>query len=272
MKSFFTILLATLATAVLGQQLEKVDTVYVSTNQSTYLVFPATIAFYDIGSEDFGADIQDNTLLIKAVSDKAQPASILVKYGSDFYHGTLVFKGKPKKNFIDLRKAAIPTLNEGRGKRVDSLSNFENNIAERRLHILLSDPKIYYYEIAIKQDKIIVSLTNIMRDDENVFLKLFFINGTKLDYNIDFLEFIYHDPVEIVKGASNLKNVNPIVTNKVDQIRAKQELYLGYCIPFFNQSKKGKLTVVVREKNGSRMITLDIPFSEILDCKSFSNK
>lgn len=147
-------------------------------------------------------------------------------------------------------------------------------MAIKRLNVLMTDKHINYRTISVRlaQEQIGLALTNMTTDSDIVYLKFLFVNGSKLDYVIDFAEFIYRDPVsnKDLKGAYDKKNVYMITQSDINQIDAKKEQFIGYAIPRYALSKRGELQFILREKTGSRVIELLIPFSEILTARSIN--
>jgi hypothetical protein len=281
MKSTLLAIAATFATSFAYSQVKtgqnKIDTIWVTTNKTTTLLFPELIGKFDVGSEDFGAEKYLKTLTVKVASPESQPTSLLVIYGENIYHGTLAYKQYPKELFIDFNKFAprnIPQFpNENRVQKInDSLKNLDVQMAEKRLNILLSDPKAGFKDVVDSKESNFLSLYNMMTDNEKVYLKILFINRSKLAYTIDFFEFNYRDPLQDskLKGAYDTKPVYPIADNKIDAVGAKEERYFGFSIPKYSLSRDGELVVVVREKKGTRSMKITIPFRKILEAKTFS--
>lgn len=253
------------------------DTVWVTTNKTTTIIFPENIGKIDIGSEDFGAEKYLRTLTIKVASEDSQPTSILVIYGENIYHGTLAYMRSPKKLFLDFSGVSpknMPSFpNESRAqKQNDSLKNLDAQMSEKRLNIVLSDPKAVYKDVVSNNESIFISLFNMITDNERLYLKILILNRSKIQYSIDFTEFSYREPLEDkkLKGGYDTKNVIPVFTNKIDAVPGKEERYLGFAIPRYSLSKKGELLIVVREKLGSRSLKLTIPFTKILECKTIN--
>lgn len=248
------------------------DTIYATTSKTTSIVFPSKITIYDIGNEDFGGVKDENLLLLKAAHDSALATSLIVRYNSGIYHGTLAFHENPRKLFLDLSTVtasqATPTAKPGMSSDTMAVTSPD---AEKRLLYFLADPESYYKGLAVKnvQEHLALSLLDLRVDQENLYAKLLFINGSKLDYKIEFTEFVYQDPIERkdLKGAYDKKNVYQHATNQVDLIKGREVRLLGYCIPRFTLSKEGELVFIVREKEGSRSVTLPIPFKTILKAK-----
>jgi hypothetical protein len=253
------------------------DTVWVTTNKTTTIIFPENIGKIDIGSEDFGAEKYLRTLTIKVASEESQPTSILVIYGENIFHGTLAYKRSPAKLFMDFSNVSpknMPTFpNENRAQKQNhSLKNLDVQMSEKRLNIVLSSPKPVYRDVVNNNETIFISLFNMIADEEKLYLKILILNKSKTQYQIDFTEFSYRQPLEDkdLKGGFDTKNVIPVFTNKIDVVPGKEERYLGFAIPRYSLSKKGELLIVVREKLGSRSLKLAIPYIKILECKTLT--
>lgn len=274
MRYLLVLFFVTLSTLTGFSQSPVIDTVFVSTSITTVLIFPKDVILFDIGSEDFGGQKNTNLLRLKAVSEDVPPTNVLVKYGDDIFHGTLAYKAKPKQTFIDFRKTQSTSLpNSARISKQDSIKNLEKEICQKRLNLLMSDKKIAYRTLSVMNEQLGLALTNMRTDGDNVFLKFLVVNSSKLDYDIDFAEFIYRDPLtnRDIKGGYDRKNVYPIVQTDVKDIEAKKEQFIGYAIPRFALSRKGELQFVLREKSGSRILEITIPFIEILDAEALNN-
>lgn len=245
------------------------DTVFVSTRSTVTLIFPEDVNLLDVGTEDYGAKKSGNIVLLKAAFEKAPPTSFTVQYGkTNIYHATICYK-ENVATIIDLRNKEIPQIPNKTRVVKDSTTNLDQTIATKRLNLLLSQPKIAYKTFAIKNEKILFSLVNMIIDEETVYLKFLLDNTSKTDYLIDFAEFIYIDENKELKTMDR-KNVYPKASNNIEGVRGRDLRYLGYAIPKYNLSKKGVLEIVLREKMGTRMLKLQVPYSEILQATMYN--
>jgi hypothetical protein len=286
MKYIFAVVFATTLNHAFSQadanrQLEKnelsLDTIYATTGKTVAIKCPDVIGTFDVGSEDFGGEKFDKVLKLKAADENAKPTTLLIIYGDKIYHGTLAYKATPPSYFIDFSKVQpqdIPQLpNKTRvNKEDDSLKNLAITMAEKRMNLILSEPKPTYKTIVTNNESIYLSLASLLSDDQNLYLKLLFINKSKQEYKIDLIEFSYREPLQDkdLKGGYETKNVLPIVSNKIEGVGAKSDLYLGFGIPKYALTKKGELLVIVREKTGSRSLKLSIPYEVVLTCKTIT--
>jgi hypothetical protein len=252
------------------------DTIYASTTKTTTLIFSADIGLFDIGSEDFGGKKDHQLLMIKSVSDESKPTSLLVRYGGDLFHATIAYAESPKNLFIDLSKLApsqMPEVpNKTRASHDDSIKNIDAQIVEKRLNMLLAEPKALFKDVVSSNEKLYVSLFSMMTDNESLYIKLYFANRSKQPYEIDRAEFAYREPVteKDMKGQYDRKPVLPKSTNKIDNIPPKEERMLGYCIPKYSLTSKGELMIIIHEKKGTRNLKLFIPYKDIKDTKTFN--
>lgn len=253
----------------------RLDTIFVSDTKTTAMLLPATITMFDIGSEDFGGVKDDNLLRLKAADTSVMPTTLIIKYGDEIFHGTIAYSAVPPELFIDF-KEYLPTSEKvpevALAPQVDSAAIKSLQLIQDRLSSVLSDPKEYYKEIAVEvpHERIALTLSDLRVDSAHVYMKLLLINRSRLDYHIDFVEFIYQDPLsqKNLRGAYDRKNVYAASSNSVSLVTPKDKRQLGFAIPRFAASRKADLLVVVHEKQGSRLINLPIPFKIILESKT----
>lgn len=274
MKTLYSTLVLILFSLCAYSQVIQRDTIFVTTNNTTTLLFPQAITLCDIGSfDDYGFKKNGNVLLLKAAGEDVKPTSIIVQYGDNkLLHSTLAYAPVPKELFIQFKEekeAGFP--NETRVKAsADSVKDLTTKVVEKRLSNLVSDTKIEYKTIANIDTKENIGLTlqNIIQDSEHLYLKVLFINKSKIDYGIDMVEYVFRDPVKDGKTGWQRHNVYATATNNIDQIKAKDMKVLGFAVPRFTVSKKGEFMIVVREKNGTRSLSLIVPYDVIFECKS----
>ncbi|MGI9542259.1 MAG: hypothetical protein ACR2MX_03310, partial [Cyclobacteriaceae bacterium] len=88
------------------------DTIYVTYNKSSYLVFNHQFDpnddFIDISKEEYQSEIKGNTILLKSSAPMVQPTSFTIKNGELFYTGFLAYKLHPPISFYDYRNPDAP--------------------------------------------------------------------------------------------------------------------------------------------------------------------
>jgi hypothetical protein len=251
------------------------DTIFVSSNHLTTILFSEPVTYLALGSEDFVGTAEGKTVILKAgISNPPPPSTtILIKYGADerIYHGAISFAPIPPISFIDFsEKKPTKELNPSLSVAYDS-ATIEAKMINRRIGIMEGITKDRIKEIAIKTDGIILSVSDLIKDEDYLFVKILFLNKSKTDYAIDFVDFAYHTPREdrSYQGREEIKPVPVRGSNEVKLIPVKSEKYLVYAVPRFIMTSKGFMKLTVREKKGARILSLDVPYKLIESTKNF---
>ncbi len=79
------------------------DSLWISSNKSTYLAFPQEVDLVNIGSADFIFQVEKNIVFLKAQKIGVKSTNMLVKCGYRLFSITLMYQAKPKKCLYDLR-------------------------------------------------------------------------------------------------------------------------------------------------------------------------
>jgi hypothetical protein len=249
------------------------DTIFVSSSKNTYVVFNSEVTFLDLGTKDFVGLMDGKSVILKAVKDSPIPTSVFIKYGPEekIYHGTIVFMENPATTFVDFRSEDLPTvINSTRGIKPDSMS-LDQKIIERRIGILEGSTKEKYKEIGEKHDNIIFSLSDMMRDQDYLYIKILLVNKSKLDYKIDFMDFSYHTPRNN-RSFQDKDEIKPTVikgSNDIKIVKSHSEAYLIYCLPKYVLTQEGFLNSSIREKDGARTFSISIKYKELMSAKTF---
>lgn len=267
--------LFTYTVSIAQSKSQKHDTIFVSSNHLTTILFSEPVTYMALGSEDFVGTAEGKTVILKAGSANPPPAttSVLIKYGSDerIFHGAISFAAIPPMSFIDLsEKAPSRDLNPKLSLVSDS-ANIEAKMINRRIGIMEGIAKDRIKEIAIKTDGIILSVSDLIKDQDYLFAKILFLNKSKTDYLIDFVDFAYHTPREdrSYQGKEEIKPVPVRGSNEVKVITSKSEQYLVFAVPRFIMTSKGFMRITFREKKGARILSLDVPYKLIESTKNF---
>ncbi len=108
------------------------DTVYVSTEMTTYLVFPEPISVWDLGSNGYAAKIESrNMLYLKPLKAHTPISSLLVQTADGtIYLNYIAYRKFPQQLFWDYRRAsAAPASNSG-----ESLPAVEEKVQNVSVH------------------------------------------------------------------------------------------------------------------------------------------
>ncbi len=283
MKKIILVILTIQSCFLFGQ-----DTIFVSNKNTTYIVFPEDISYFDIGlpgnfAADIGqgmaaqGDLKENfdskMLKLRCIKPTEDVSSLMVKFGDKYEMVNLKFSNAPKKQFHKM----YMDVNKGNGTVVAqkpvtaAKSNSLNAPAtssvtsKERLKILADSVlkmKNELKEYGFIDTYLQAGVTVIRNDNNNTYLKIAIQNKSSIPYKFDFISFQYVQKMN--KGAIKSKkkapqDVFPTYTPPMTDIPANQGKYVTYAIPSFGLANNGYLLVLFREKNGDRVLKIYIP-------------
>jgi len=263
-----------------GQKLD-LDTIYVTYNKTCYLIFNQDFDpgsdFIDVSGTDFQAEIKGEAILIKSVAPMVKPAGFMIKNGEQFYHGHLAYKLHPPINFYDYRSPKEPvfsTLSDSAAVSEDRPGEplvADGSLTEAMLQAVMSrNPDVH--TVGVAKGKIVLSLSNVLVNEEITYLKILLHNKSDKRFDIDFTGFVYSEPATLLdSGKTNGKvmDIQPLLQTNVEIVNAHQRRYLGYALSLPEVSKRSKLVVTIIERNTSNAISFDIPAGALLKTKIF---
>lgn len=217
----------------------------------------------DIGNKDFAAKIMGCCdVVLKTLNQHGTPASLYIKYGEKYYSGTIAYREhlSVDDEVIDWRnKTDLPgPINENRAITSESPS-LELQQISRGVGIMEGRTKDRFNTIADLKEKMIFKLADISQDDDFLYIKFILINGSKADYKIEVVDFMYRHS----KNISDYKRAEPLDDNKAKSVTAKSNAALVFALPRFTITSKWELVVSVHEKEGSRKLEIAVPYDII---------
>lgn len=250
------------------------DTIYVSNEQNTYLVFDENITLLDLGGErefaeqvpqenvvlvkDFGAKAEKNAVYVKARSAEASETTIFITAGAKIFAGVVCYRATNEKILYDFRDR---TLNKAASyNRENYVPEVDISLIEQRLYAL-SDVKREIYDKGVSNNKVSWSLMNLKADNSAIYLKLRLENNSALVYRI---ESISVENAEFYrKRILSRKKVNKVTVEPLEGNMADVKPY-GYhdyylAIPVYAVGNQGAVMVTIRETSGIRSLQLEIP-------------
>jgi hypothetical protein len=224
-----------------------------------------------IGSKEFGSKILGCCIVIlKAGTPQAEPASLFILHGDKIYNGVIAYKeGLSKKDeIIDWRSAKEKpkeeTVSGSVKEEIRSNAKIDNHMG-----MLEGKSKDKYNQIASvnAKDRISMKLSDIMQDETHLYVKVWFINESKINYEIDLVDFLFRNTADQREYKQIQEGEK--VHNGVTAIEAKKAKVIVYAFPKFTITTKWELSVTMREKNGGRKIELVIPADKIIEAAKF---
>jgi len=234
--------------------------VAVSDSSTTYLVFPAGVNLVDVGMlNHYLVKIEANAVFVRARRKNPPPTPILVRHGSKYWMGRLVFVKSPVLQLYDFQ---IPTT----GLPPNALALDRDPEQKVRLEDRLASldkAKEEHQAVAVMDNRLVLSLANIRNDKNFTYLRLKVINKSSIDYNVDFTDFeLVENTGKKFLGKKKNEARRPLaplggLPNQI--IAGNSTGYLLYAIPLFAATDQGFLEVTLRELNGARVLRLPVP-------------
>lgn len=244
--------------------------VAVSDSSTTYLVFSGPVGLVDVGmANNYLVKIEANAVFVRAKRKSAPPTPMLIRYGSKYWMGRLVYVNRPVLQLYDFQKdgalglnmngsaGAAPENELAMDKELEKKNEVEGKLQKLRT------TKVEHQSVAVIDNDLILSLANVRNDKDFTYLRFKVINHSAIDYNVDFTDF---QLVENAKKKFLAKKKNearrPLApsggaANQV--ITGRTTGYLTYAIPLYAATERGYLEVTLRELNGARVLVLPVP-------------
>ncbi|HBX52810.1 MAG: hypothetical protein A2275_05800 [Bacteroidetes bacterium RIFOXYA12_FULL_35_11] len=254
------------------------DTIYVSEQNTVYLVYPSEVDLVNIGVVgDYYAKMDMNSVFLKASKPNAQTSSLLVRCQDNYYFAVIKYTESPTKINYDFRndkdkkttktdtskqnKIGISNVNDSPDEiddiKRDRLNVFSKEVVSERLKNTPVNSEIK--TLGTYSDKIYISVSSIANDQTHFYFKIIVKNTSSIDYKIDIVNFQYIEVFKkgLFKKKQEKKNdLFPTIKPKDLIIKGKKNKVLAYAIPLFALNEKGKLSIQFREYSGNRIMTI----------------
>jgi hypothetical protein len=246
------------------------DTVYVSTEMTTYLIFPSEIRLLDLGSKNYAGRIEQNKLLLKPLRPAVPPSAMMIETNDgQIYLHYIAYSRQPKRIFWDYRAstpAATTLSNSGSG------FNGENRDYGNK-----ADPpakEVYSTKLAYlkkqkrrnlfhkKENNIALRISGLAVDNTATYMLLKLDNQSSIPYKLEYVSFTYQEKrkrKQRRKVASQENQVLPMLAQTTDMIGPHSSSEMAYAFPLFANTLKGKLQIIVRETDGNRVVRARVP-------------
>jgi conjugative transposon TraN protein len=248
-----------LAIEASSQPVSDGQTVEVTFNKTSSLVFSSTIKSVDRGSRDVLAQKAkgiDNVLQLKAARTNFKETNLTVITADGRLHHFFV-------RYAEEPNALTNIANESENEIQDSFELlFQTEMTEaemeRYAQAILDSPRKFRLKSASKFD-MRLSLQGIYIRDNIMFYHLKVSNRSNVPYHTDVLRFYIKDRQKVKRTASQEVSETPLYYyGNASVIDGKSTQDLVYAIPKFTIPDAKELTIELMEKRGGRHLELDI--------------
>ena len=244
--------------------------VAVSDSSTTYLVFSGPVSLVDVGmAGNYLVKIEANAVFVRARRKSAPPTPLLIRFGSKYWMGRLVYVNRPVLQLYDFQKDGALGMSSGTAagaapenelaldKERDKKAAVEGKLSKLR------KVREEHQAVAVVDNDLVLSLANVRNDKDFTYLRFKVINHSAIDYNVDFTDFQLvenaHQKFLARKKNEARRPLAPSggLANQV--VSGRTTGYLTYAIPLYAATDRGYLEVTLRELNGARVLVLPVP-------------
>lgn len=269
---FSLLVLALMVDPADAQRRAPLSDIFVSDSSTTYMVFSGPVSLVDIGmAGNYLVKIEANAVFVRAKKKRTATTPILIRYGSKYWMGRLVYASGPVMQLYDFSNGT-PTMDNlsgppyAGGLVVNALAMDkarEKKVVIARNLARLRKAREENQSVAVVENDLVLSLANIRNDQDFTYLRFKVINKTNIDYNVDFTDFqLVENSKKNFLGKKKNEARRPLAPSGGDanqNIRGRSTGYLTYAIPLYAATENGYLEVTLRELNGARVLVLPIP-------------
>jgi hypothetical protein len=275
----------------------QLDTIYVSSDKTSYMVFPDTVEFADVGTKAFKAVPRDKMVMLKADPKfPFAPTSLMVKTETSVFVWIVSYKTNPSKLLYTIKseskeqkkQAAKPitqteltastkeliaeapeTPNDVPAPRPRAetvggrINSFPKPLKEKLNSIY--NAKIQYKDIAEKNNNILFQLKNIFVDDKFLYLKVFVENNSSITYEIGIVhgKYIKTNTSSKKTKVSGGTDYSYVYEDSPKIIPPDANENMIYAFPLYAFEDKDKLDITISEEGGKRGLSFRILAKEI---------
>jgi hypothetical protein len=232
----------------------------------------------EVGYDFFSSFAYQNKLILKALTPQAEESSItVVTIGGDLFYGKIKYNEESDRLFYDFRqtksknKTVTASEDTGSPDADDLPKDSINNPYKAKLKYVMNSPK-EYNNFGVVYSKVIYSITNIMNDEKNMYLKLIIKNTSGNTFDVGSVVFKHVEGKTKGMKKNQVKNeerMMPLYEISQPKVKAYSAEQFGYVLPLFTTGDKGSFVVQFIEQNGTRNFQIVISAKDMLKIKNF---
>ncbi|WKN44923.1 hypothetical protein [Tunicatimonas pelagia] len=227
------------------------DTVYVSDQAKSYLLFDHPVSLVDVGNPAwYEAQIEGNAVLVVARADSVPATPIYAVVNNEPFTGVLSFQPQPN-SFYDFREVKTPAS--------QAITGVNPRVLQERLRSMQTHLDLRYGQQ--QEGGITFRLVGVMHDLSATYLKFKVENQSSVVYRTDFIGFQRRQRYRkgfFAKEKEVTFPIEPLVAQNIHPVLPYSEGYYYYALPLWAYGAKESLLATLREESGSRTLTLKI--------------
>ncbi len=251
-----------------AQSRTEVQSIDITYNKTTSVVFPAVIKSVDRGSRDILAQKAkgvENILQLKAARHSFPQTNLTVITSDGTIHEfTIGYVKEPVTLVLNIgnEKADIPS---------GTALIFQTDMTETQMENCASQIVNSKRSIRLVNEsgnKIGLSLRGIYIKENVIFYHFRIQNQSNINYDVDFLRFYIRDKQKVKRTASQEVDIKPLyVFGDADKIKGQTDQDVVYALEKFTIPDAKRLVIEMFEKNGGRNLNLSIKNKTIVNAR-----
>lgn len=252
----------------------------VTFDKTVHLIFPSTIRYVDLGSQNIiagKAEDAENVLRVKAsVKDFETETnmSVICEDGS-FYAFNVKYADEPEKLSIEMKDFLAPTEGRLPSNRSDiyfkELGNESPVLVKLMMKTIHQNDKRHIKHIGVRQFGLRFLLRGLYAHNGLLYFHTRIENGTNMPYSVDFITFKVVDKKVAKRTAIQERVLQPLrAYHQVMQVRGKDSEHSVFVLEQFALSEDKQLEVTLYERNGGRTLTFYVEQEDLLLAKKIT--
>jgi len=264
---------------------QKLDTIAINTDMSTYVLFPDSITFTDCllsketmieGSIGQPISISFNgkllTVYANVVEEYFTNTNIFVETASAQYMFILSFNSNPEKLFyrigindaVNINKAL--EFEEGIPKVITKLVKHEKTKFDGYcMELIKQEPSSLI--AAMQKHQMVFALTSIHIKGDYLYFIFYTENRSNLSYLINTIDFFVNSKGRSKKTVQQKEQISSVYTYGLPDIIGEKPERFIMVFNKFTMLKNESLNITLTEKNGERDIEISTNYKAILDAE-----
>lgn len=253
----------------------------VTFEKTVHLIFPATIRYVDLGSQNIiagKADDAENVLRVKAAVREFETEtnmSVICEDGS-FYAFNVKYADEPEKLSMEMKDFLSPTEGRLPSNRADiyfkELGRESPILVKLIMKSIYQNDKRIIKHIGAKQFGMRFLLRGLYAHNGLLYFHVRMDNESNMPYAVDFITFKVVDKKVAKHTAIQERILQPLrAFHQVMWIGAGRSERIVFALEQFTLSEDKQLEVTLYERNGSRTLTFYVEPEDLLLTKKIDN-
>lgn len=246
-----------------SREVQSIDLTY---NKTTSLVFSAVITSVDRGSRDILAQKAkgvENILQLKAARHGFPKTNLTVITSDGTIHEfSVAYVKEPARLVVNIGNDSLktkPTLIFQTDMTETQLENYASRVVDTKRSIRLVNES---------DNKIGLSLRGIYVKENVIFYHFRLNNRSNINYDVDFLRFYIEDKQKAKRTASQEVEIKPFyVFGNAEKVKGRSAVDVVYALEKFTIPDAKRLIIEVFEQNGGRNLSLSIKNKTIVSAR-----